>query len=325
MAIYSKSRTQLLYDVETTFGSDPAVAAAISLPYISLPDIAISQEPVQSTVIGGGNRNPRKPTYGNKSSDCSINMQLELTAIGYLLKALMGAPTTTDNGDGTYSHVFKIGNTISSFLLEKGFVDVGNYYKYNGLVANGLSFSIAPGDSGLNYTLNCLGGGYEELDASDPYDAAPTDLTRPDDWVFKPDATIKEGGSSDNAISDFTLDITDNMELVYGLNGAGRATCKGTSSPKVSGTITSGYNGDAKLLKGREHTESSLEVTTTDSTKTPNESLIISIPELEYGQTNPAVDSPGLAVYTQAWVGYYQNGADASAIKITLTNDTASY
>ena len=324
MAVYSKSRSQLLYDIETTFGSDPAVAAAISLPIVTVPDLKITQDPIQSPALGGANRNPRIPMFGDMNSNCGLTFMMELTAIGHLLKSLLGSPSTVNNGDGTYTHTFKIGNTISSFLLDKGFTDGNLFYKYNGLVSNGLSFSAAPGDSGINYTLNILGGGYETKDTS-AYDAAPSDLSRPSSWVFKPDITLTEGGSSNDAITDFSLDFSSSVELIQGLNGAGKATGYTVSSPQVSGTIRSSFNGDTLLLKGRNHTESSLAITFTDSVQSPNHSLVITLPEIKYGQANPEIDGPGIAYFTQAWISYYQDNADETALKMVLTNATASY
>lgn len=321
--VASASRSTLVMDYETTYGSNPSPKIGVKLPIVTVTGLNAAEPQTQNPTLGCSNRNPQMPVFGEKGGTPTITFLMDCTSIMYWMKCLLGDPSTVDNGDGTYTHTYKIGNSIPSFLLDKEFVDETLYYLYNGLVAGGFSFSVNRGDAGLTVTMNLLGGGYESKSAS-PYDAAPNDVSRPDDWTFKPDATFEEGGSSNDDIVDFTINFTNNAELVMGINGAGKATNKGLATPQVSGTVTVAFTDDSLLLKARNRTESSLELILTDATHTPNHSISFLIPELKYAPTNPDITGSGAVYYTLPWLGYYENSSEASALVVAITNNVPS-
>jgi len=86
--------SQILLDFETTYGENPAVAAAISMPYHFPVDLKASR-PLKPSTVHRPNRNPAMPFYGNRDLRGGMSVPVDRIGIGYWLKCLMGAPATT--------------------------------------------------------------------------------------------------------------------------------------------------------------------------------------------------------------------------------------
>ena len=81
----------------------------------------------------------------------------DLKAIGWYLRAMFGAPTTT--GSGTYTHVFKLaGNTQPSFLIERQFLSLASRVAFhvNGCRINRWAFNPSGGADELVHTFGIL-------------------------------------------------------------------------------------------------------------------------------------------------------------------------
>ena len=196
--------SQVLIDFETTYGADPTSVAAISVPYHFPVDIK-STRPLKPSTVHRPNRNPAMPFYGNRDVKGSLTVPVDLIYLGYWLRALLGAPTTTwpvadtlDNAPAvnktgglvgipitghafvagepvtiagtvnyngnfvivskttneivitaTYvaetfeitdtcrtqlrTHVFKPSTSIPSLVIEPGFTNIAQYFKFNGM------------------------------------------------------------------------------------------------------------------------------------------------------------------------------------------------
>ena len=100
---------------------------------------------------------------------------VDSVAFPYWLKAMFGAPTTT--GSDPYEHVFDVGDTMPSEVMEMRFSDgstVITYAKHNGVKVSNFSMSMG-GDQELVATIG-LEGASETLSGT-AYDASPTSLT----------------------------------------------------------------------------------------------------------------------------------------------------
>ena len=111
MAQVLGSKAQLLIDFETTYNSDPAVAAGLEMPKNKFSMVGKQNKIKRSTI-----RNSRKPVRslnGNLVVDGSVEVPVDWAAFAYWLKAMFGAPTTT--GTGPYEHVFKVKDSITNY------------------------------------------------------------------------------------------------------------------------------------------------------------------------------------------------------------------
>ena len=306
---------RLVLDFETAFKTPPATPAGLIMP-VNKADIS-GDRPKQKPNTLTGRRDPVKPFEGNMDVGGSLEVPLDAYAFGYWLKAIFGQPNTTDNGDGTYTHVFKTGDLQPSLILETQFTDKGIYKKSTGCKIGSLSMSVGT-DGELTASMNVLGA-TEDL-SSTPYDNDPTS---PNFVRFNaPHASIKEGGSTIAIVTDLSLDIDFGLDGdVYTVGTGGTRGDIPEGLMNISGNMTSLFESLGLLNKAVNSTESSLEITFDNG----EEKLIISIPELQYARKTPGLSGPQGVRLETPFQAYYDDNADGSSLVFTLINTQESY
>lgn len=141
-------------------------------------------------------------------------------------------------------------------------------------------------------------------------------------------AVIQDGGSDIAYLTAVDLSIENNLDGGnYVLGGGGIRRSLPEGKVKVSGTITALFESMALYQKALRKTETSLKLTYKHGTGAGtdgNESLEIFVPELVIAKETPIIEGPQGILYRGPFEAYYNNGADASSIKITLLNAEAS-
>ena len=102
----------------------------------------------------------------------------DLNQLGFWLTLIMGAPTSTDNGDGTHTHVFKTGaDTLPSATLQRQ-LGAERWKVVEGLKVNSIGFGLAKTEDGYRtFRLDCMARRvYTVKQAAAPIDAAPAAL-----------------------------------------------------------------------------------------------------------------------------------------------------
>ncbi len=318
MSEAKRFKSQLLLEYETAYKTAPSTASAAKLPFNS-NDLKLNRNIQQPGTIRS-NRNPTIPFRGNMDVSGNVAVPLDLISIGFWLKGLLGSPTTTGSAS-PYTHVFKVGDTIPSMIIDKGFSDVSLYYKYEGVKINTMAITFG-GDGELTATFGLIGA--KETKGTSAYDASPTDYTSISTRFENFEAAVTEGGSSIATLTQVALNVNNNLDgSVYCLGANGERSYLPEGQIAVTGSITGIFDSDALLLKGRNFTESALVITLTDGSY----SLAFDIGELVYDYPSPGVPGPGSETIFQTlnFVGYYSNDADASAIKITLVTSQATF
>lgn len=318
MSEAKRFKSQLLLEYETSYKVAPSTASAAKLPFNSC-DLKLTRNIQQPGTIRS-NRNPTIPFRGNMDVSGNVVVPFDLVSSGFWLKGLLGNPTTTGS-EAPYTHVYKVGDTIPSMIIDKGFSDASLYYKYDGIKVNTMAATFG-GDGELTATFGLIGASEDK--GSSAYDASPTDYTSISTRFENFEAAITEGGSSISTLTQVSLNVNNNLDgSIYCLGDNGERSYLPEGQIVVSGSITGIFDSDALLLKGRNFTESSLVITLTDGSY----SLAFDIGELVYDYPSPGIPGPGAETIMQTlnFVGYYGNDADASAIMITLINTQASY
>nr|AUG44379.1 hypothetical protein [uncultured bacterium] len=316
------ARCRLIIQKETEYKTDP-VAPDAQLIYFSSETISMSRGQEESDIIRG-NRNPTRAARGNNEIGGDISTELQ-AYIGQILLGVLGSVATV-GAASPYTHTFKIGDTIPSFLIEKGFPTLAKFFKYNGIKFGKLSFDVtSKGFQKLSLSVN----GAKETIGATSFDATATDLGKTS-FDGRSIATIEEGGVAIATISKITgLTIDNGLDLdednfVLGGNGERDAIPEGYT--KVSGTVTALFKDVALYTKAINDTESSLRVVYSigDGLGTAgNESLEIKIPELTFAPKTPGINGPKGLKVELPFVAYYDNAAEASAIQIILKNTQA--
>ena len=302
-------------DFETTYGSDPGSPALVQVPYISESITANRAQNEDDSI--DGRRDPKRPSQGNTDVSGNIVVPVDKNYFPYWLKAMFGAPTTT--GAGPYTHEYKVDNTNCqpSFLLQKDFADIPQFFKYNGLKINSMAFAFE-GDGLLQCTIDVVGASLTE--SGTDYDATPT--THNYQRYRFLDLTLNEGGSASTEFTQLSFNIGSNLQTdVYPIGGGGNRTALPEGKYSIGGNGRVLFDNMNLYNKALNATESSIEVIGTSGT----DSLTIDFNEVEYGLNSPQVPGNEGVFLDLDFQAYFDDHADDSSIVITVVNDIASY
>jgi hypothetical protein len=315
MAQAQGSKAYLALQKETTFGTDPGVPTLIKIPFSS-ESIGRSIGLETNDHITG-NRNNSAPVRGN--TDVAGGISFNLGAYpGELLLGALGSVATT--GAGPYVHTIKVGNSLPSFTIEKGFADISQFFKYNGCKVG--KFSLTATSSGFQKaSIDIMGA--KETASGTSFDATLTDLgdTPFDGFLL---GSVLEGGSSISGLTEISLMIDNDLDGdTFTLGSTGTRGSINEGKAKVSGTIKGFFENLSLYNKAVNQTESSLSFTYSRGTglgSAGNESVSFEVPELVYSVKTPAVTGPKGIYFELEFQGYYGNDADASALVVVLKN-----
>jgi hypothetical protein len=312
---------RVVIDFETAFKTAPTTPAGLVMPF-NTESLAGSRAQNTAATITG-RRDPAEPFDGNLDVSGSITVPVDAVAFPYWLKAMFGAPATTDNGDGSYTHVFTPAEVQPSLVYEKRFADTSSvlaYAKYQGVKVGSMSITIG-GDGELVATIELMGA-TEEFSPT-PYDAAPTALALARFMNFQ--AVISEGGTPLTG----TLTTVD-MKIGCGLDGdtytIGDQGTRGDINEgtlELSGTVNGLFRDTsyALLQKAIDSTESSMKVAFTSGSNV----LEFYHPEIKYGRKAPAIDGPKGVKIALPYQAYFGDATEGTSTQISVTNTTESY
>lgn len=323
MAIAKGAKGRLLIDFESIYGQDPTTKNAILVPFNS-ESIRASQNLTEPNTLRD-NLNKVPPIVGNVDVGGDITIPLDLINIGYWLKALLNSPTTTGTDDGSggttapYTHVFKVpSDDIPSLVIEKGFTNLGRYFKYNGCKINSFRLDFG-GDGELTAGISIVGK--DETSSSSSYSNSPTEenFIRLNNFQ----ASILIDGAEEGSITSGSINITTNLDTsVFTIKDGGKRGVLPVGLFDVNGTLTAFFQDMTLLDKALNGTESSI---TVKFTKDADNYLQFDFPEVQFERTSPAIDGPAGIKVDLSWRAYYDDNSDATSLKVTLVNDKSAY
>lgn len=314
MAHQKASTVAAIIGYETTYGSAPAAGYTLALNSFGVVGEQAKNIPATLT----GTRNPAPPFDGNVNVGGPIVIPIDSTILPYWLAAIFGDPTST--GADPYVHEYKIANVMPSFSLESAFTDLASarYNQFVGCKVASFAMNLG-GDGELVATLNIVGAD-ESLETSS-FDGSPTALTLARLQNFQ--AAITEGGGALANATEVSLNIDFNLDTDNQvIGGAGILGSLPAGIVAASGTITTLFEDDSLLAKALASTESSLVITVTGSASSIFE---IEIQELNYARHSVVYEGDQGLKVVLPFVPFYEDGAEASAVVMRVTNSVASY
>ena len=136
---YGSSAT-LLLKRETTYGTSPS-GNFIQMPFNSV-SLGSEQGLIDDPVLGQG-RDPLAPLQDVINDEGDIMVPMDPRYLGLWLTGLLGDPTSTDNLDGTFDHVFVSGvDALPSYSLEVGMSQVPAFFMHAGVVLNSIALDF---------------------------------------------------------------------------------------------------------------------------------------------------------------------------------------
>lgn len=302
--------------LESAYGSTPAE----NWYQLSINKNALtgSQTLITPSTITG-RRDSVEPALGQIDVAGQLELPLDVRGIGVMLKGILGAPVTTSAGaEGKYQHIFKPGDELPSFTVEKGFPDIGLYYLYNGVKFDKFSLTAQVGNNETTYTVDTMASNETEAKATAAKSPTKLDLTR----FNAVNATVKEGGQILGTCRKMQLDINNNCDGdTYCLNGSATRPSINEGLVEITGNLEALFQDDSLLQKAINGTETSLELIFTNGDNT----LTFTIPEVLLERTTPGIDGPKGITQTLNFRAYYNNSDAGAIIVVTLVNDVATY
>jgi hypothetical protein len=322
MAHQQGANVKLVIDTETTYKTNPTPDGMV-LPFVT-ESLRLDRNLVSSRTIRSS-RNPQAPVRGQMNVAGDINFELS-PQYGRLLKHIFGSYGVA-GGEAPYTHTYKIGALPVGLFIEKQFGDLATpeYFWYNGCRIS--SFKLSAKAEGM---INCSVGimGAKETVGTSAYDATLTDLGHTPFDGFE--AAITEGGSAIAIITEMDFTLENNLDgSIYVIDGTGQRASLPAGTAKVTGIIKALFDSVTLYTKATGHTESSLSIAFTKGAGTGasagNEKLTFSLDELIYKPNAPVVTGPQGVMVELPFEAYYNDDADASALRAVLLSPTATF
>ena len=204
---------QLLIAEESEYGVMPQ-SGYRKIPFIS-SSLDSEQNLLSSNVLGLG-RDPTQPFQDVINVDGDMAVPVDVRNIGVWLKAIFGAPTTTE-AEGVYTHAFESGKiAIPSYSLEVGLPEVPQFIRFLGVRANSIAFNFQRSGEAqvtLNLFAQCEKGSTEAI-AAEP---AVYKYTR----VSQFQGYIKSGGEFLANITAASATYSNNLEKIETIRNDG--------------------------------------------------------------------------------------------------------
>ncbi len=312
------AKTQTNIVIEKEYGVVPTAAGTmtINMPFNS-NNVASSQNSTDPATIRG-NRNPVEPILGNNDVSGDIVVPVDFTAFGYWLTLGIGVPVSTSKDTEKYQHVFKIGEGVPSFTMEKAFPGISQYIQQHGCKVSKMSFSFGGNDE-LTSTVSIMGA-KEEIKQT----AMAANLIEPTfDRANNFQCIVKIGGNVAGRVTSWSLDIDNGLDgdtYTIGSQGFREAICDGLV--KASGTLEAFFKDATYLTMAEQSSETSMELIIKQS---DDLQMSILLPEVKFARTSPGIDGPAGIKQSLSFNGFYQNSEQASAVVVTLINAYETY
>lgn len=306
--------TQLLMQFETAYRTAPSPAAAKKMPFVTwepgadfrrVKDPTLSASPLPSKSGDGGLVVPAKPFTGI----------LDLRSIGYWLKLLLGAPTTT--GTSTYTHVFPVNLTERpSALLEMGFTDINQYYRLLGAKLKKLSWDLMADEQMMSGEILAA----TETNVQAPFDASPTAVSAA--RSSKALTVINDGsGNTLGQVTGGTIAFDNQMtgyELADGQEGYGIID---QGDLLIAGTLSCVFDGAGAYALARAGTSTRLKTVSSVVVGAATFTLTVDMPYVELAEPKRKIAGKSGVFADMSWAAH----AGATLPTITLVNDVPGY
>lgn len=209
------------------------------------------------------------------------------------------APAATDAAGeavtikGSY---IRNGTTQRSFTIEKGFLDISEFFTYIGMVVNQMSLNIKSQEI-VTGTFSLMGKNATLAGSS--IDATPTAATTSEILNAVDDvASIKEGGTevaSPNFVEELTIELNNNLRSKYAV-GSDSLTGIGTGKCDVTGSLKT-YFGDSALMdKYIAGTKTSIDFRIQDAA---GNTYIFDLPEIKFDSANVVAQGQDQDVFAE--------------------------
>jgi len=314
---------QLLAAFETVYGTAVDGSGGGVYSKMSFKSYSIGAEkPLGTDPDLGQGRDAQDPFFEAVTVDGDLGVGLDLQASGFWLKALLGAPDTTDNLDGTFTHVFTSGgDDIPSLTLELGHpkLTVPKFERATGIKLGEWQIDLARTGPARS-TFTAIGQGVAAPVAA--ADAAPLvfDLTR----FNNSRGSIEVDAVQLANVTGGSLSFSNGLDPVETIRADGKIDGVDEGEATASGSVDLRFSTDTTVTDA---IDAETPVALQYGWTIPGASgfhLTIDLPRVFFPQVKNPVTGPGGISATYNW----QAAKDSVAghmMQVTLKNDVAAY
>jgi hypothetical protein len=263
MAFAQGSRHRASYVAETTFGTTPTTPSMKALR-LTGTTFNLSKETYTSEEIRS-DRQIVDLRHGTRQVGGDLSFELSYGAFDDLLESALFGVWTTDK--------VKSGTTLKSFTIERGFMDVGQYFRYTGCVVSSFGLSV-PASGMVTGTMGLVGKGFA---VSGPSLAVPAAAP-----AFAPMAAIGGALLVDNSPIASVTNLELSLENSVGPNfavGQNETPELSYGRAAVTGTVSAHFSSLDLIEKFIDKVESRIEVQLVDD---DGNQLNIEMPRIKY-------------------------------------------
>lgn len=293
--------------------------------------LALIKEPLTSEQMRGiFDEGP--DSEGMNSVEGDVEVEAQSIALGAMLTAVFGKPTTTAVGSG-FEHVWTPQTSDWSTRLAnlpvtvyKHLSDPGSAHVFYDLNGSSIELSSAAGEF-LNAIVSFVGGKEEQIEALTP--SYPDEVRWP--WDVASLQLAPNSGDSLSAldtIMDFTITVDEQLEAQHTHSATktpSRIKRTGFRTVEVSGTMKFEDQDEYQQYKAQSerafqaHFRGPAEISSG-----VRESLTIDIPAFRLRELPPSAEGAGPIEVSFTAAGKYHTGS-GTAIQVTLVNTQAAY
>jgi len=305
---------------EASYGTVPATG--YTRLYARSTDLDLERPLGVDELIGMGRR-AQGAYYERAAVSGGVSIPLDVRALGFWLHGLFGAASVTDNGDGTYDHVWSDAESeLPSKTIEIGHARLAApvFWRFAGCKAGSIAVPLT-GRGPANADVQVLGQSRAEAASSIHAAAAEPALRR----LEQGRGSITIGGDTVAYLTGGELNFTNTLEPVETIRDDGLIEGIDEGNPRASGSITVRLSDDASQQAVRTAIAAQQPLALAFALSDPEGwSLSFRAPRvLLSGAKAPIAGSGGIS-QTFDW----QGECDASAghsLAATLVNDVAGY
>jgi hypothetical protein len=305
---------------ETTYGVTPATPVGENMYFRTCNVKGSIARAIDDTI--NGKRGEPASIMTNRDISGQIVQTLAPQSCIKMLKHLIGIPVNTTITTA-HQYVFSLagGALPPSFGMEQDFSTAiatpGRFLVNKGCRVSKGSFKFTPAGF-IDATYDIRGATFD-LSGTVSLDPTTDDFGHAGFSMFT--AVIKEGGSVVAIVTDFTVNMDNDLDdTLFVIGGGGVRGALPEGFFKISGTITALFQDAALLNKGLNNTESSLEIILTNGVgdgTAGNESFDMTLPNLFYDFQSPEIPGPkGLKVTLNFTA--HRSGAAEQAASVTV-------
>ena len=313
------------------YGADCALLAAFEASYGSAPASGFTRLSFKDSTLGaerplgydpllGQGREAQDPFYDAIKDEGDFGVPLDLRGLGFWLKGMFGAPVSTGNQDGTFSHTFTSGGVLPSLTLEIGHAKlaVPRFFRHGGVKCDKFAFTMAR-TGAANATVSVVAQG--ETEAAQTIDSAPASFALK--RFSQGSGTIRIGGTQLANVVGGKITFANNLERVETIRSDGLIDGVDETEATAEGAVDVRFSTDTTLTAAIA-AESPVDLEYGFAIPGTAFALSFHLPRVFLPKKKQEIKGPGGIQASYDWRAA-RDPVAGYLLRATLTNDIPSY